>query len=244
MSVFFTRRGPVPYLGKMLSDYAIGESVFLNVNGILREFRVVNHGIPSGSSIYDSSCDGSWLMMKEACYYHSWDEGNTNNYKLSDMNTYLNNDFLAMFEPDVQNTIKQVKIPYGRYDSSTSLDPLVNSGANGADVKIFLPSTSELGYDHGSGVSYHARDGANLSYFKDTSSTGADEKRVIVVTGTSDDIWWTRTCWGGSENFVYYVNDAGKFGYHGAGANHYILPMMIMPSETKFHAIHNTFLEA
>lgn len=225
---------------KMLGEYSVGETVFLNMGGTLTEFRVVHQGIPN-STLYDSSCNGTWLMMTEGKYYHVWDSDNINTYIISDVHPYLNGDILAMFDSKVQNTIKQVKIPYGYYDEEMQLEPLVNSGADGLSCKIFLPSTSELGYDHSTAISFHARDGANLSYFADTSSDGADEKRVINGGGI-DDIWWTRTCWGRSENFVYYVDPNGQFFNHGAVANHFIRPMMIMPPETKFDRRSDTFL--
>ena len=41
----------------------IGSSVFLNVDGVPVEFLVVHQGLPS--SIYDTSCDGTWFLMKD-----------------------------------------------------------------------------------------------------------------------------------------------------------------------------------
>lgn len=241
MPVFFTRRGEPPFLGKKLSDYAIGEHVFLNVNGTPYQFLVVNQGIPSNSSLYDSSCNGTWLMMKDLYDFHTWDAGNSNNYKLSDVSIYLNGDFVALFDSAVQNTIKQVKIPYGYLDDSSQLEANVNSGANGADVKIFLPSTSELGYDHGSGTSFHARDGANLAYFANTSSEGTDSKRIAYFNGEVRN-WHTRTCRGYATHLTYYVNSDGKFFTQGAVANLGVRPTLIMPFDTYFSRASNTFI--
>ena len=44
-----------------LSAKGIGSVVKIKVNGTLRNFIVVHQGKPS--SIYDASCDGTWLLM-------------------------------------------------------------------------------------------------------------------------------------------------------------------------------------
>ena len=51
--------------GILASDLAVGSSVYLMENGVATEYLVVNQGIPSGSSLYDSSCDGTWLLRKD-----------------------------------------------------------------------------------------------------------------------------------------------------------------------------------
>ena len=46
-----------------LSTKAVGSTVKLKVNGTAREFLVVHQGKPS--SLYDESCNGTWLLMKD-----------------------------------------------------------------------------------------------------------------------------------------------------------------------------------
>ena len=48
---------------KAISTLAVGSSVYLNVGGVRKEFLVVHQGKPS--SLYDSSCNGTWLLMKD-----------------------------------------------------------------------------------------------------------------------------------------------------------------------------------
>lgn len=242
----FLRRGSIhtaPFVPKPLSSYAVGESVFLNIDGVSRGFLVVNHGIPSDSSLYDSSCDGTWLLMKDLVYNHTWDAGNSNNYRSSDVNIYLNGDFLALFDTDVQNTIKQVKIPYSYCNDESQIEANVNSGAKGAEVKIFLPSTGELGFDHGSGSSLHAKDGANLKYFENTASGSADPLRIAYDDGTAN-YWHTRTCRGYATTLTYYVDLNGQFFNAGAVSNRMIRPALIMPGETLFNSAIHTFISA
>ena len=49
----------------LLSTKAVGSTVKLKVDGSLKEFIVVHQGKPS--SMYDESCNGTWLLMKD-CY--------------------------------------------------------------------------------------------------------------------------------------------------------------------------------
>ena len=63
-----------------LGAKAVGSIVKLKVGGTAKEFIVVHQGKPS--SMYDSSCDGTWLLMKdilEATRWHSSDDNNLEN---------------------------------------------------------------------------------------------------------------------------------------------------------------------
>ena len=50
-----------------LGNKAIGSIVKLKVNGAAKEFIVVHQGKPS--SLYDESCNGTWLLMKDIYEY-------------------------------------------------------------------------------------------------------------------------------------------------------------------------------
>ena len=93
-----------------LSTKAVGSTVKLKVNGTAREFLVVHQGKPS--SLYDESCNGTWLLMKDCYESRQWHSSNSNSYKASTIHTYLNGTFLNLFDADIREVIKQVKIPY------------------------------------------------------------------------------------------------------------------------------------
>jgi len=77
----------------VLSSLEVGSVVYLNENGSPVEYLVVNQGIPESSSLYDSSCDGTWLLRKDLISTSTW--GNTYSvYQNSGIHTYLNGDFL------------------------------------------------------------------------------------------------------------------------------------------------------
>ena len=115
-----------------------GSIVKLNVNGSPVEFIVVNQGIPENSSLYDASCNGTWLLMKNLYENRAWNGTDANNYANSGLNTYLNNTFFAALGYKEKSAVKQVKLPYG---DGTS----VISGSNGVATKAFLISAIELG---------------------------------------------------------------------------------------------------
>lgn len=153
-----------------LGDQAVGSIVKLNVNGVATKFKVIHQGIPS--SIYDSSCDGTWLLKTTSQISMNWDSTN-NDYENSDVHSYLNTTFINLLDDDIKKCVRQVKIPYrAGYGNSTT----VSSGANGLSTKAFLLSPCEVGYYNYVDV----KDGAALSI------AGTD-----FISGTFN--WWLRS---------------------------------------------------
>lgn len=169
--------------GIKASELAVGSSVYLMENGSAVEYLVVNQGIPGGSSLYDASCDGTWLLRKDIHSKVQYDtEQYCGDYSESDLHAYLNGDFLSLFDSMTQSAIKQVKIPYV-YGYGYSL----GSGANGLSAKIFPLSFKEV---NAPDINYANPlvDGAVLSYFED-ATTSNDPKRVAYLNGTAENYW-------------------------------------------------------
>lgn len=187
-----------------LSTKAVGSIVKIKVNNVLRDFIVVHQGKPS--AMYDDSCDGTWLLMKDLYESRQWHSSNENNYTNSTIHSYLNSTFLNLFDVNIKNAIKQIKIPYcpGKGSSYT-----VNSGANGLATKIFLLSGYEMGWTSSDNDSFNA-DGAKVSYFDIGKGTAANNKRVGYHNGTPAT-WWLRSMRADSSGGVWYVNDNGTF---------------------------------
>ena len=136
-----------------LNSKAIGSTVKLKVDGTARDFIIVHKGKPS--NLYDSSCDGVWLLLKDCLEQKQWHASNVNDYANSDLHKYLNNTWIKKLDANIQAQVKQVKIPY-RPGSGTS--KTVNSGANGLSCKVFLLSGYEVGWTQ-STSSYFPIDG-------------------------------------------------------------------------------------
>ena len=160
-----------------LGTKAVGSTIKLNLNGSPREFLIMHQGNPS-TSMYDASCNGTWVRMKEAYENRKWDSSN-NDYANSDVDAWLNGTFLNMLDPDIREQgVKQVKIPY-RPGSGTS--GTVNSGSRGLSCRAFLLSMLEVGLT----PRYSPREGATLSYF----SSGGASRRIVNYNGSPARAW-------------------------------------------------------
>ena len=209
----------------LLSTKAVGSTVKLKVNGTAKEFIVVHQGKPS--SLYDDSCNGTWLLMKDIYENRVWQSGNINKYESSDIHTYLNNTFLNLFESNIRDAIKQVKIPYRKNGGSGGTD---QSGANGLSAKIFLLSGYEVGWTT-SDYSYFPVDGAKLSYFESGTGTSANNKRIANLNGSAAR-WWLRSPYTYYTNVVWYVYTSGDYDDGGgyASVSYGVRPALILPS--------------
>ena len=204
-----------------LSSKAIGSTIKLKVNGSAKDFIVVHQGKPS--SVYDDSCNGTWLLMKDIYENRAWHSSNTNDYANSTIHSYLNSTFLNLFESNIKNAIKQVKLPY-RKGSGTSTT--VTSGSNGLSAKIFLLSATETSFS----FSYMpSGEGAELAYFKGCADNSSDSKRVAKLNGSAT-VWWLRSpgCYGFYS--ALYVDSDGDWNSHGCSISYGIRPALILPS--------------
>lgn len=205
----------------LLSTKAVGSTVKLTVNGKAREFIVVHQGKPS--SVYDESCNGTWLLMKDIYENRVWQSGNINKYESSDIHSYLNNTFLKLFDSNIQGAIKQVKLPYRKNGGSGGT---TQQGANGLPCKIFLLSAPEVHYEH----SYiDSGEGSALSYFASCVTNGADSKRVAYLNGSAA-VWWLRSPGTFDTYHVWYVYSNGNCGYYDASNSYGIRPALVLPS--------------
>lgn len=204
-----------------LSSKAIGSTIKLKVNGSAKDFIVVHQGKPS--SVYDDSCNGTWLLMKDIYENRQWHSSNTNDYANSTIHSYLNSTFLNLFESNIKNAIKQVKLPY-RKGSGTSTT--VTSGSNGLSAKIFLLSATETSFSFSSMPS---GEGAELAYFKGCADNSSDSKRVAYLNGSATG-WWLRSPYCYYFNGALYVRSGGDW-YSGYCSDSYgIRPALILPS--------------
>lgn len=234
MSVLFTRRGNPPTLDKLASDYAVGESVFLTFNNTPTEFLVVQQGNPN-SSMYDASCDGTWLLLKDCYIQQLWDNSTLNDYKNSHVHGYLNDEFFTMFDDKAQAAIKQVKIPYVRSVETES----VSKGANGLSTKIFLLSVYEVGVTSKISSYTPLVDGSVLSYFSDPNSARA--KRVAYYNKTAST-WWLRSPYNGSTVQSLGISNVGDGAAYYVVDKYGIRPTLILSPDTKFDPDTNIIL--
>lgn len=228
----FLRKGEVhtaPVTGVLASSLAVGSTVKLMEGGTAVEYLVVNQGIPSNSSLYDTSCDGTWLLRKDCHSSRRWHTLNANDYANSVINTWLNGEFYSSFGESEQSVIKQIKIPYraGRGYGGTD-----QSGENGLSCKSFLLSGYEVGWDI-STTSGMPLDGAKLLYFEAGTGTSANNQRIGKLNGSAI-MWWLRSPYGGNQTDAILPRTSGSY-YETTVSNFYgIRPALILPGNALF----------
>ena len=209
-----------------LGTKAVGSIVKIKVNGAAKDFIIVQQGNPN-TSTYDSSCAGTWLLMKDSYNYMKWNATYENNYASSDINSWLNGTFYNLIDADIRAVIKQVKIPYhsGSYCNGT-----LHTGANGLNTKLFLLSGIEVGWTNRNDE-YFPNDGAKLSYFLAGTGTNENKKRVAYRNGSAQD-WYLRSprIINTSSNGVWKVADDGSYDYDNCVNSCDIRPAFILPS--------------
>lgn len=198
----------------------VGSTIKLNVNGTATDFIIVQQGLPS--SLYDSSCDGTWLLMKDLYTKSRWDDRD-NDYKNSVVHSYLNSTFLSLLDSDIQSVIRQVKIPY---QNGTGEEGSVSSGSNGLSTKIFLLAQSEL--TAATSSSSFLRDGSLLNYFNDDTA----ELRIALYDGVATG-WWSRSPKKTSESDIKIIGASGGFLNQSYRSSYGYRPALIMDPKLK-----------
>lgn len=210
--------------GTKLANKEVGSIVKLNVNGAVTEFLVVHQGLPS--DIYDASCNGTWLLMKDCYESRAWHSSNVNDYENSDIHAYLNSSFLGLLDSNIQEAVRQVKIPYRAGSGSSKV---ANTGALGLQTKCFLISAAEANF---SDSQLPRSEGSCLAYFSGTSQK-TDKKRIAYLNGTATD-WLLRTPRCISDNsyakrLVFHSSTDGSLRSEDASRSYGIRPAFVLP---------------
>lgn len=195
-------------MSSRLGNIAVGTVLHLQESGVYQDYIVVHQGLPS--SMYDASCNGTWLTRKNISSNVTWGRNNYF-YPQSELKTYMD-EWVEVYESSMLPYIHEAKIPY--------YNGWIFSGSNGLPATVFPLSASEIGDSR-------IQDGAVLSYF---SGSSAQRNRIFNYNGSPSD-WFTRT--GGSsaiEAYVITVNDSGDIEVLIAG-RYGALPTIIMNSD-------------
>ena len=162
--------------------------------------------------------------MEDIYEQRSWDSANTNKLESSTIHSYLNGDFQNLFDSNIKDAIKQVKIPYRKNGGSGGT---TQQGANGLSVKIFLLSGYEVGFTTSDSL-YFPVDGAKLDYF--TASSGGNVKRIANFNGSPYG-WWLRSPYDGNALSVWYVDSSGSRNRLSSYTSYGVRPAIILPSD-------------
>lgn len=199
-----------------LGSQAAGSVVKMMFDGEYTDFIVLHQGLPS--SIYDSSCNGTWVTIRYPFEQRQWSGSQYDKVLYSNCNihSYLNDTVINRFDEKIKNFIKQVKIPH-----CTDFNKTVASGANGLSAKLFLLSAIEC-----NGTSYGVNDGAPLTAFVNDSSLLMYRRLTTEQTQS----WWFRTVRNADAPNTCY-GSMGYMGAHPSSNSNYIRFAMILPSD-------------
>lgn len=168
-----------------MSSLSVGDSVFMNVNGVRTEFLIVHIGCPTSAGGTYTNAYGMWLLMKDIYTKRRWHSSDYTYYADSEIHNYLNTTFFNMLDAGVAGQIKQVGLP------CTNGDTWSTGELSTVTAKVFLPSLYELDAQ----VGYVKQEGGPLDYFYYSTGSGltdAYQRRCAYYKGTLTD-WWTRT---------------------------------------------------
>lgn len=221
--------------GTPLSARAVNSKIKIAVNGVLRNFIILHQGIPD-SSIYDASCNGTWVWMEttfdDTITYFSKSGSKNARYAEGRLHAFLNNDFYNALDSKVRGLIKQVKIPY--YTAGNVDDPKI--GADGLSTKVFALSMQEV---KGNRMS----DGALLKAFENANTNLLSREDLSAYNYDGErSSYWLRTPYSATRaryvGFSKASGETGPDGYRGeirqdeCDDGHCARPAFILPSTT------------
>jgi hypothetical protein len=209
--------------GTLLGSYEVGKTVKIAVSGKDYDWLVVHQGIPD-AGIYDASCNGTWLLMKDIYENSQWRSSGTNDYANSTIHSYLNSTFLNLLEPNIKNAIKQVKLPYRK---GGNMSTIVTSGSNGLSAKIFLLSATETSFNF---PYMPSGEGAELAYFKGCADDSSDFKRIAFLDGSAT-YWWLRSPFCADSGYTITIDSVGDRGIFACYDLAGIRPCIILPQD-------------
>lgn len=219
MAATWTNR-PVPVTVDM-SMISVGDIVNLPVNGVMVPHIVVQVGNPD-PSMYDSSCNGVWLLRKDIVENGQWNSTNVNTLAGSTIMTIMQG-YVTDYDSTVQSAIQTVKIPYCVGNGSST----VNTLANGLECKFFPLSGYEVGFTTSNNTDLPV-DGAVLSYFQGTGSS-ADNKRIAYLNGVAAN-WWLRSSNAGNTTAAFGAGSSGSYYSWAVGNSVGIRPCFLLPT--------------
>ena len=211
-----------------ISALAVGSSVYCNYNGAKTECIVVHQGNPDPSK-YDSSCNGTWCLVKYDANAGGttvpFNVGNYNIYEGGYYDDYLNTTYLNGL--DIKDKISTVTLPI-RFTTMSG-------------KKCFALSSYEIGITSAeTNMSY--REGAKLDYFASGDTDAARQKRIYKrgeqYAATYN--WWTRSAnTSDSETAcnIKATSNPGQFQFSNCSGAFSPRPAFILPFDTQvdFH---------
>lgn len=212
-----------------LGEKNVGDIVQIMENDKPVNYIVVHKGLPS--DMYDTSCDGVWVLPQDINRIGRWNSDMSNDYE-NTANKDIESLNLSKFSPELINIIKDVKIPYVKGKGSSGLGVL--KGEEGLACRLFLLSAPEMGGSENDTMEFYLDEGSTLDYFKTESFDEVKRLRICDngVTGVAS-YYMTRSPRKTNTYSAITVNmDNGTIGAANAYVNGGMRIAFILPYDT------------
>ena len=216
-------------LGTKVGSLEVGSIVKMNISGTAWEWLIVHQGLPS--SMYDESCDGTWVLLKNIYINKPMFRIAVFDYPNSNVHSYLNGEFIGLLDSGIASLIKEVKIPYNNGRT-------VYSGANGLTAKAFVLTTNEEGLTS-QDESFILDFGAKLSYFDSGVSSSANSKRNANRNGAKAAYWFRDGSLVNLTGGFIWSSQYEFLSSQDADGNSGVRPTVILPSDALIDSDHN-----
>lgn len=201
-------------------DAKDGKIIMLPYQGKMVPHIVVQVGNPD-PEMYDSSCEGVWLLRQDIAESGQWNSTNVNTLEGSTIMTTMQG-YVTDYDSTVQSAMLTVKIPY----CVGGGDATVKTLADGLECKMFPLCGYEVGFD-ASNSQYFPVDGSVLSYFQDTSAI--DSKRISRFNGNASS-WHLRDPVTNRNENAWGVTSTGGFSNYNSIDSRGYRPCFLLPT--------------
>lgn len=193
------------YRKKTLAELPEGRIIKIYENGIPADFYVAKHDYESGLNGF-----GRTLVVRRECYdKRAWNSGDINAYGSSDIDRWLNGDYKALLDTDIQSAIGTTKFMYTPGNGNNTVGTLQRA--------IFLLSLTELGKTK--------KDANTEGSALDIAST-----LQIAYANGSTCTQWTRSPLTSNPRSAWYLNDNGGVGGSNCTSFYWPRPAFTLPS--------------
>lgn len=200
-----------------LGEQTFGNIVYLNESGSPVEFYVACHD-------YESPLNGAGrtLLVRKDCYdQRAWNSTDVNTYATSTIDAWLNGDYLALLDDNIQVAAGTTTFYY-------------TPGANNNEVTtlsraIFLLSLKELDktymYANAEGSALPVSSALQIAYGNEVSSWDGSVSYKAVIQ-------WTRSpgVTSISQTVAHYVSNTGSSGTTACTGSYYSRPCLTLPA--------------
>lgn len=193
------------YRKKTLAELPEGRIIKIYENGIPADFYVAKHDYESGLNGF-----GRTLVVRRECYdKRAWNSGDINAYGSSDIDRWLNGDYKALLDTDIQSAIGTTKFMYTPGNGNNTVGMLQRA--------IFLLSLTELG---------ETKKDANT----EGSALDIASALQIAYANGSTCIQWTRSPLTSNTHSVWYLSGSGDVGGSNCTSFYWPRPAFTLPS--------------